>query len=754
MRFIIILLLSAFFGTSIAQQNIGFELIDSVAVVRNGEPLSAAWAGGMNNPQFSVVDITGNSDMEIFVYDRDGSLRKGFKYNPAKRKHDWIKTIPETSEPFHSQFPLVEDRGFCLLRDYDGDGDMDVFTLSNFTSIKVFRNDGNGEYTVMKEALTFTRGSNETAFRLIKNTIPIIKDLDEDGDLDLMFFPLNTAPFNCGSFATFLNQSIEEYGTADSLEFIIGSYCWGGIRVGFNAQSDTFQFEEYECGPNSCEETANREKHQTMTQNLHDVNGDGTLDLLTTYDHNDELFYTPNFGDNINGDLDLSATDYEFPSNDVKVDVENQPYPYFIDVDLDGDDDMIISANQINSVSSLEGDTSESIFTDAIYENVGSNSAPVFELKGDGFLSAQMIDIGLQSMPTFCDLNGDSLLDIMVGSIGYNSFYPVLSGAQIHYFKNIGTMGAPVYTLEPLTIFGLQDLDLRSAHPALADLDNDGDQDLVIGDHTGHLQYFENTGTPNTPEFIVLTPNYELIDAGGAGHPHFYDLNSDGKLDLLVGDEYGRIQYYENQGTKEEPNFPAQPTIKDFGKIDVFSDYGGQASPYLTRQADSTDNLFLFVGTASGQINVYGPITSLGDKFELADSIVLEATNTSIAGANIIGGERPELIIGQHAGGLYMMQKENDQALGIAAVSPIESSFKIHPNPTTGLAIVSGAIHEKNAWITVTSLNESQVMRRRVQPESTGMINETIDLNHFPSGVYIVSLKTFSSLEWARLLKH
>ena len=285
-------------------------------------------------------------------------------------------------------------------------------------------------------------------------------------------------------------------------------------------------------------------------------------------------------------------------------------------------------------------------------------------------------------------------------------------------------------------------------------MDNDGDQDLVIGDHTGHLQYFENTGTPNTPVFIVLTPNYELIDAGGAGHPHFYDLNNDGKLDLLVGDEYGRIQYYENQGTKEEPNFPAQPTIKDFGKIDVFSDYGGQASPYLTRQADSTDNLFLFVGTASGQINVYGPITSLGDKFELADSIVLEATNTSIAGANIIGGERPELIIGQHAGGLYMMQKENDQALGIAAFSPIESSFKIHPNPTTGLAIVSGALHEKNAWITVTSLNGSQVMQRRVQPESAGMINETIDLNHFPSGVYIVSLKTSSSLEWARLLKH
>ena len=72
MRFSIILLLSAFFGTSVAQQNIGFELIDSVAAVRNGETLSVAGAGGMNNPQFSVVDTPGNSDMEIFVYDRDG----------------------------------------------------------------------------------------------------------------------------------------------------------------------------------------------------------------------------------------------------------------------------------------------------------------------------------------------------------------------------------------------------------------------------------------------------------------------------------------------------------------------------------------------------------------------------------------------------------------------------------------------------------------------------------------------------------
>jgi hypothetical protein len=736
-----------------SQLNLGYDLIDSVMVVKNGETLSAPWAGGLNNPQFSSVDVTGDSDLELFVFDRDGALRKGFKYNSELDKYQWIRKIPESGILFQNLFPRVDDRGFCLLRDYDADGDMDVFSNKNFDKIAVHRNDGAGEFTLVDEQLSFTKGSTINSLRMVKNAIPVIKDLDEDGDLDIMYFPVNISPFNCNAFASFMNQSIEEYGNADSLEFTIGSYCWGQLRVGANPESDIFTFEEYECAPNSCQEVAARGKDITMTQNLHDINGDGDLDLLVTYDHNNELFYTPNFGGNLDGDVDLGQTDYAFPSNDEKVLLSNEPYPYFLDVDLDGDDDMLIGSNQINSVNSTENDTAGTVITDVLYKNVGSDGAPVFELHKKGFLSGEMIDVGMQSMPAFGDLNGDSLQDLIIGNIGYNNFREELSGAQIHFYANIGSTGKPVYENMDISIYGLAQLNLKSAHPALADLDGDGDDDLLIGDHTGHLQYFENTGNASTPTFSTLVPNFEQIDAGGAAHPQFFDLNNDGLLDLIIGDEYGRIQYYENQGTPSEPNFPAAPTINNMGRIDILSSHGGQASPYMTRSIDSTGAAYLFLGTADGQVNIYGPISNFSDSFLLSDSIILEATNTSIAGSDIIGGYRSELIIGQRAGGLYMLQKENDQPVGYGEVTHNQASIRVYPNPANETAFIKTYISgAKQANLIVADLSGRPVHSHLISAQNS-QFQYKIDLSNFPSGVYIVSIKASESTSWAKLIK-
>jgi len=85
------------------------------------------------------------------------------------------------------------------------------------------------------------------------------------------------------------------------------------------------------------------------------------------------------------------------------------------------------------------------------------------------------------------------------------------------------------------------------AFPAFADLDGDGDMDLLVGEYYGAMQYFENTGTANNPQFAAPQVNpFGLVSTNYLAFPAFADLDGDGDMDLLVGEDYGAMQYFEN----------------------------------------------------------------------------------------------------------------------------------------------------------------------------------------------------------------
>ena len=99
---------------------------------------------------------------------------------------------------------------------------------------------------------------------------------------------------------------------------------------------------------------------------------------------------------------------------------------------------------------------------------------------------------GCPSTPTFADIDGDGLLDLVVGEfIG-----------TLRYYENTGTASDPVLhrcaaaprTHSTASMWG----NLNSA-PTFADIDGDGDQDLVVGEIRGALNYYENTGTASAP---------------------------------------------------------------------------------------------------------------------------------------------------------------------------------------------------------------------------------------------------------------
>lgn len=106
-------------------------------------------------------------------------------------------------------------------------------------------------------------------------------------------------------------------------------------------------------------------------------------------------------------------------------------------------------------------------------------------------------------------------------------------------------------------------------HPDLADWDNDGDLDLIIGGRRGNIGLRINVGTPTEPKFSKK-PQYVEADGKPIAFKRdvstdLVDLDGDGLRDLVCGVSNGRIVWYRNSGTKEQPVFKTPQKVANDG---------------------------------------------------------------------------------------------------------------------------------------------------------------------------------------------
>jgi hypothetical protein len=100
--------------------------------------------------------------------------------------------------------------------------------------------------------------------------------------------------------------------------------------------------------------------------------------------------------------------------------------------------------------------------------------------------------------------------------------------------------------------------------PVIIDYDCDGDNDFVYGMDDGRIYWRQNTGTDAAPNWAGAV--YLGIDVGNDADPDLDDiLDSDGDLDLAIGEAGGRINIYRNTGTCASPTWSSNNTSGNYG---------------------------------------------------------------------------------------------------------------------------------------------------------------------------------------------
>lgn len=168
--------------------------------------------------------------------------------------------------------------------------------------------------------------------------------------------------------------------------------------------------------------------------------------------------------------------------------------------------------------------------------------------------------------------------------------------------------------------------------PALGDLDDDGDLDMVLGRNGATFDYFENTGDATNPVFEqrsgAANP-FDGIDLGLRGRATLGDLDGDDDLDLIAGDHTGLVAIYRNTGTAAAPEFERLPASdgvldgQDFGDLAEphIADFSGDGSPDVII-ASLTGGIRYFLNTTqngelafveqTGEANPFSAISETG----------------------------------------------------------------------------------------------------------------------------------------------
>ncbi len=251
--------------------------------------------------------------------------------------------------------------------------------------------------------------------------------------------------------------------------------------------------------------------------------------------------------------------------------------PTFADIDNDGDDDLIIG-QYAGGILYYQRNPDETNADKSVFDLIPANDV------NNPFRSVNNVLSGYSYLsPSFADVDGDGDLDLIVGYGYYKYGYATL-------FKNVDGSFVP-FTGAANPFIAVQTygfLGGGGARAEMLDTDEDGDLDLFVSGNKEDkyeivVRYYEQENdlndTPNTGVFaqrfgaenplnnVSIAPRVGAYYTG-YGALTFADVDNDGDLDAYIGEKYGRIIEYKNNGDNTFANGVTHPTLSfPFGYV-------------------------------------------------------------------------------------------------------------------------------------------------------------------------------------------
>ncbi len=451
--------------------------------------------------------------------------------------------------------------------DIDRDGDLDAFVGEvDRGQVQFFRNTGSATspFFVRQSA-----ANNPLSVVNITNVqlraAPAFVDIDNDGDLDVfvgsglntngVFFFRNDTAAPVGSPVSFSQQ-------APPLVIPINVNYLGGF-----------------------------------TPTFADIDKDGDFDALVG-DDNGSIHFFRNTGTAASPTL-TEQTGANNPFDGVDVGFDS--VPTFTDIDNDSDKDVFIGTR-----------TGEILF----YSNNGAGAGivPTFtSLSGvNNPLSGVNVGTAVDefSSPAFANIDGDGDLDVYIGH----------TGGQTRFYRNVGSAAVPNFGTATAILDNPFDLGLVNNATSIetADVDGDGDKDVLLSLPAGTIDYYKNVGTGGQASFIRQTggnnPFSVVILGADYLHPTLVDIDGDGDLDLVVGTKVDddanpattSIRFYRNTGSATSPVFVLEPRTAPTNPFGSLLQTGGNQSLTFGDFLDNDGDLDLIIGNNSGESFVFG----------------------------------------------------------------------------------------------------------------------------------------------------
>ncbi|MFO1065055.1 MAG: VCBS repeat-containing protein [Pirellulales bacterium] len=244
----------------------------------------------------------------------------------------------------------------------------------------------------------------------------------------------------------------------------------------------------------------------------------------------------------------------------------------YVDYEGDGDLDLVVAVEDWSEYGWDDAWSAEGKWTHGplhgfvlLLRNEGDDASPKYAEPAKVKAGGQAIDVFGCASPSFADFDGDGDFDLICGEF--------LDGFT--YFQNVGSRTQPEYAVgkrlraddgSPLH------MDLEMIVPIAFDWDRDGDPDLIVGDEDGRVAFVECV-RPGPEGPVFRRPSYfeqvpDQLKCGALATPFGVDWDDDGDTDIVSGNTSGEILFFENLSGAgvERPSWNAPAKIAAGGK--------------------------------------------------------------------------------------------------------------------------------------------------------------------------------------------